>query len=194
MRAAHGSHPPLCRSISGMLRACLLACLLGALVLSAVACGQPSQDASPLAAAPTSTPTTIVMVVTVPPVPTLASPTPAPRIVAPPPAPPGPEQVLRLNSDGVTSPPAFRLAGGSYLFSWEVPRPTKEGGCFFSAMLTSEPSVSPFTLQSLGPWTVAPTAGHSGSRRLDGLGAGAYSLRPTGDCPWTITITPIRGI
>jgi hypothetical protein len=194
MRAGRGNESPLCLSMSGMLRAHVSTGLLIALVLSAIACGQPSGGASSSATTPPSTPTTIVMIVTVPPVPTLASPTPAPRIAAPPPAPPGPEQVLRLNSDGVTSPPAFRLAGGSYLFSWEVPRPTKEGGCFFSAMLTSEPSVSPFILQSLGPWTVAPTAGHAGSRRLDGLGAGGYSLRPTGDCPWTITITPIPGI
>jgi hypothetical protein len=176
-----------------MRRAWLFRFLLVPWIVSAVACGQPSQDVASLATARTSTATTIVMIVTVPPAPTLASPTPAPRIAAPPPVPPGPEQVLRLNSDGVTSPPAFRLAGGSYLFNWEVPRPTREGGCFFSAMLTSEPSVAPFTLQSLGPWTVAPTAGHSGSRRLDGLGAGNYSLRPTGDCPWTITITPIPG-
>jgi hypothetical protein len=101
--------------------------------------------------------------------------------------------VLRLISDGVVAPPAFRLAGGSYLFAWDVPRPTNPSGCFFGAMLTSEASVSPFTLQSLGPWTVPPTDGHAGSKRIDGLGAGGYSLRPTGDCPWTITVTPIQG-
>ena len=113
--------------------------------------------------------------------------------VAPPPAPSGPEQPLRLASDGIVAPPAFRLAGGSYVFTWDVPRPAAPAGCFFSAMLTSEPSVSPFTLQTLGPWTVAPTNGYSGSKRIEGLGAGGYSLRPTGDCPWTITITPFQG-
>jgi hypothetical protein len=74
-----------------------------------------------------------------------------------------------------------------------VPRPPKEAGCFFDAMLISEPSVSPFTLQTLGPWTVAPSAGHSGSKRIDRLGAGGYTLRPNGDCPWTVTITPLQG-
>src|SRR6185503_8683587 len=176
-----------------MLRRCLTAWLLLCLTMWGAACSLAPGEAPSSATAPASTPTTIVMIVTVPPIPTLASPTPAPRIAAPPSPPPGPEQVLKLNSDGVMSPPAFRLAGGSYLFSWEVPRPTKATGCFFSAMLTSDASVSPFTLQSLGPWTVDPAAGYTGSRRIDGLEAGAYSLRPTGDCPWTVTITPIRG-
>ena len=169
----------------------LRACLLVSAALSLLACSSPSgtgQSSSP-AAAPT--PTTIVVVVTVAPVPTATSPTPVPPVALPP-TDPGPERALRLTSDGILAPPAFRLVGGSYLFAWEVPRPTDPAGCFFGAMLMSEPSVSPFTLQTLGPWTVPPTEGHTGSRRLDGLGAGGYSLRPTGDCSWTITITPLR--
>lgn len=172
--------------MSSMRRICLL---LGC-VLVIVACDAPLAGGSAQTPGPAPTPTTVVMIVVVSPVPTSANPTPAPPVSVPP-APLGPENPLRLSSDGVVGPPPFRLAGGSYVFSWEVPRPTKDAGCYFSAMLTSEPSVSPFTLQSLGPWTVAPTAGHSGSRRLDGLGAGGYLLRPTGDCPWTVTITPI---
>ena len=162
------------------------------MILFVLACGSPLSGGPSTPLGPAPTPTTLVMIVVVTPVPTSASPTPA-ALLAAPPTPLGPESPIRLASDGVVAPPAFRLAGGSYVFAWEVPRPTKEGGCFFSAMLTSEPAVSPFTLQSLGPWTVAPTAGHSGSRRLDGLGAGGYVLRPTGDCPWTVTITPIPG-
>jgi len=141
-----------------------------------------------------ATSTTIVVVVTVPPVPTVPRSAPSPIAVAaaPPPA-PGPENPLKLTSDGISSPPGFRLVGGDYLVAWEVPRPTNSAGCYFGAVLQSEPSVSPFTFQMLGPWTVESSAGYAGSRRLDGLAAGNYTLRPGGDCPWTITITPIRG-
>ena len=170
----------------------LRAPILTALLVSVLACSPAPSGVAPVTPSPASTPTTIVVVVTAAPAPTTTRPTPVPP-AAPPPKIAGPERALRLTSDGVVAPPAFRLAGGSYLFAWEVPRPTDPAGCFFGAMLTSEPSVSPFILQTLGPWTVPPTAGHAGSRRLDGLGAGGYSLRPTGDCPWTITVTPIPG-
>ena len=166
--------------------------VLIAVTLVLGSCSAPASDPAPPTLPVMGTPTTIVMVVTVPPISTVAKPTqvPAPAM---PTATPGPESAIKLTSDGISTPPGFRLAGGDYMFAWDVPRPTSEAGCFFGAMLTSEPSVSPFTLQTLGPWTVAATAGYSGSKRIDGLGAGGYTLRPNGDCPWTVTITPIRG-
>jgi hypothetical protein len=170
--------------------------LVGLLLLIAACSAAPPAESPPQAPAapqPAASPTTIVMVVTVPPIPTFERPTQPPAPVLPTPT-PAPESPFKLMSDGITSPPGFRLAGGDYLFSWEVAPTTKPNGCYFGAVLTSEPSVSPFTLQTLGPWTVDSGAGHTGSRRFNGLGAGAYALRPNGDCPWTVTVTPIRGL
>jgi hypothetical protein len=166
------------------------------LLLAACSAPQPVAPAPTLPPTPAviATPTTIVVIITVPPVATAPRPVPSPipALSGPTPA-AGPENPLRLSSDGISTPPAFRLAGGDYVFAWEVPRPPNPAGCYFGAMLQSEPSVSPFTLQLLGPWTVEPTDGYAGSRRINGLGSGGYMLRPGGDCPWTITITPLRG-
>ena len=162
------------------------------LVLLLVACSSEPPGVSPGPPASPATPTTIVIVVTVPPIPTAAPPTRVPSPVIPTAA-AGPEQAQQMTSDGISTPPSFRLAGGDYVLAWEVPRPTVRGGCSFGAVLTSEPSVAPFTLQTLGPWTVEPTSGYSGSKWIDGLSTGSYTLRPSGDCPWTVTVTPMPG-
>jgi hypothetical protein len=175
-----------------MYRAVVLVGLLLLIVACSAAPPSESLPQTPAPAPPAASPTTIVMVVTVPPIPTFERPTQPPAPVLPTPT-PAPENPFKLTSDGVLSPPGFRLVGGDYLFSWEVVPATKPAGCYFGAVLTSEPSVSPFTFQTLGPWTVDSGAGHTGSRRLNGLGAGAYTLRPNGDCPWTVTVTPVRG-
>jgi hypothetical protein len=162
--------------------------MLVALAIQVTACT--SAPARPTPAAPQATPTTIVVIVTVPPIPT-SSPTP---IVAPLASPNvGPDRVLTLTSDGTSTPPRFTLAGGDYLFSWVVVRPTDERGCTFGALLTPEPSVSPPTVQALGPLTILPNGGLSGSKQLVGLGPGGYTLRPSGDCRWTVTVTPLQG-
>jgi hypothetical protein len=164
-----------------------LAVMLVSLAALVVACSPP--PAPPATSLPQATPTTIVVIVTVPPPGPTSVPTPVPALPSPP---AGADRVITLMSDGVSVPPAFRLAGGDYVFAWTVPRPRSERGCTFDAMLISEPSVSPFTLQTLGPWAVSPAAGLTGSKRIAGLGAGGYALRPNGDCPWTVTITPVQ--
>ena len=74
------------------------------------------------------------------------------------------DSVVTLTSDGLSVPGRFTLAGGDYLFSWVINRPTDERGCVFDALLTSEPTVSPLTLRSLGPLTVVPEGRLSGQQ------------------------------
>jgi hypothetical protein len=166
-----------------MRRALLLACL--SLVL--VAC-DPAPARPPTPVGPPPTPTTIVVVVTVPPPSPTTSPTPLP----PPPSPNvGSDRLLTIASDGTSIPPRFTLAGGNYLFAWVVPRPTNPRGCTFDVLVVPEPSVSPSTVQPLGPIMLGPEGGMTGNRNLSRLGPGDYTLKPNGDCPWTITITPL---
>jgi hypothetical protein len=162
--------------------------LLATLGLLTAACETAPALPSPTAGPPPTT-TTIVVVVTVPPPPATASPTAAPAV---PPPTVAPDQLLTLASDGISAPPRFTLAGGDYEVSWVATRPVADRDCTFDAMMMSEPSVSPFTLQMLGPRIMTDGTTMTGSTRLSGLGAGGYTLRSTGDCRWTVTIRPLQ--
>ena len=162
----------------------MLICLAVILVACDAAPASPPTPAAPLA-----TPTTIFVVITVPPIPT-SSPTPivpvsSPGVVT--------DRIGALTSDGTAIPPPFTLAGGDYLFSWMVAQPTTDRGCTFAALLTPGPSVSPSTVQTLGPLTILPDSRLTGSKQVVGLGAGDYTLRPSGDGRWSVTVTPLRG-
>jgi hypothetical protein len=165
--------------------------LLAALSLLTIACDAPPTLPTPSTppAGPQPTTTTIVVVVTMPPPPATASPTIPP---AAPVAAVAPDQLLTLVSDGISVPPRFTLAGGDYEVSWAAVRPAADRDCTFSAMLMSEPLVSPSTLQTLGPRLMTEGATLTGSTRMSGLGAGGYTLRSTGDCRWTVTIRPLQ--
>jgi hypothetical protein len=156
------------------------------LTVLVVTCGAPPEQPTPAVARPT--PTTIVVIVTVAPPGPTSAPTPVVALPSPPPA---IDRVLTLVSDGLSAPLRFTLAGGDYLFAWVVPRAPNGRDCTFDALLVSEPTVSPARMQPLGPQSVIADAGLTGSRRIAGLGAGGYVLRPNGDCQWTVTITPL---